>query len=67
MRIKFTEDCHGCGTEMAFEVLLLDEIKNDTIEYPVNLLEQQTWECPKCDLKHFTGDIEILTEKDLEE
>ncbi len=67
MRLKFTEECHECETEMALYIVILDEIKNDTIEFPVNHLEQQTWECPKCGLKHYTGDIEILSEKDLED
>lgn len=52
---------------MALVIHILDEIKNDTIEFPISHLEQQTWECPKCKLEHYTGDIEILIEKDLED
>jgi hypothetical protein len=65
MILKFTEDCHECEAEMALEIGLLDDITNNIIEFPINHLEQQEWECPNCGLKHYTGDIQILSEKDL--
>lgn len=65
MKLRFIEDCHKCDAEMALEIVILDEIENNTIVFPVNHLGQQTWECPKCGLMHYTGDIEILSDDDL--
>jgi hypothetical protein len=64
MILNLTHECDNCATEMHHKIASLDS-KNNVIDFPVIFCSQLEWECPKCGLKHFTGDIEVLNEKQL--
>jgi hypothetical protein len=61
MQITITYDCDECNTEIEFSILNL----NGKNKIPLFSLCQIEFACPKCGLKHYTGDIDVLNENKL--
>jgi len=64
--IKLTTECQGEDCDGTARHGLLDISDDDELEIDLDLcISQIVLACDTCGLKHFTGDIEIMTEDEL--